>query len=67
MADGMKEFQEAGIHTLTTTVEENLDGILDRMEILTSPEYEYQSFSGKQKDMDGEVKFIITTEEIKSE
>lgn len=39
---------------------------MDRLDVLTSPEYAYQTFSGKEKDMDGEVKFIIVTDEIKN-
>lgn len=67
LSDAMKQFQNEGVHALTTTVEDELGDVLDRLKVLTSPECAYQSFSGKQKDMAGEVKFIITTEEIKAE
>ena len=67
LRDGMKEFQEEGIHELTTMAKEELGNLLDRLDAVTSPEYSYQTFSGKEDDMDGEVKFIITTDEIKNE
>ncbi len=66
LRDGMKEFQDEGIHELTTMADEKLGDVMDRLDILTSPEYAYQTFSGKEEDMDGEVKFIIVTDEIKN-
>lgn len=62
----MKKFQDEGIHELTTMADEKLGDVMDRLDILTSPEYAYQTFSGKEENMDGEVKFIIVTDEIKN-
>lgn len=65
LRDGMKEFQDEGIHELTTMADEKLGDLLERLDVITSPEYSYQTFSGKEDDMDGEVKFIIVTDDIK--
>ncbi len=65
LRDGMKKFQDEGIHELTTMADEKLGDLMERLDVLTSPEYSYQTFSGKEDDMDGEVKFIIITDEVK--
>lgn len=65
LRDGMKKFQDEGIHELTAMADEKLGDLWDRLDVLTSPKYSYQTFSGKADDMDGNVKFIIVTEEIK--
>lgn len=64
LKDGMLTFQEEGIDKMTTTVEEDLMSVLDRMDILRSEECRYDTFSGKTEGMDGNVKFIIQTEGV---
>ena len=65
LKDGMQEFDEQGIRKLKDTVEKELGNILDRLEALTSAQCSYDTFSGKAKDMEGNVKFVIETDAIK--
>ena len=53
----MQEFNEQGTRKLKDTVEKELGNILDRLESLTSDQCSYDTFSGKAKDMEGNVKF----------
>ena len=62
--DGMQEFDEQGTRKLKDTVEKELGNILDRLEVLTSDQCSYDTFSGKAKDMEGNVKFVIETDAI---
>ena len=43
---------------------ENIQDILDRMDAICSDDNAYRSFSGKEDDMDGNVKFVIETAAI---
>ena len=63
----MQEFNEQGTRKLKDTVEKELGNILDRLESLTSDQCSYDTFSGKAKDMEGNVKFVIETDAIKSD
>ncbi len=54
-----------GTRKLKDTVEKELGNILDRLESLTSDQCSYDTFSGKAKDMEGNVKFVIETDAIK--
>lgn len=67
LQSGMKEFNQDGIQTLYKTVNTDLQNILDRLKALQKLGTQYQSFSGKSDDMNGSVKFIIKTDEIKNE
>ena len=49
---------------LREEVEEELGDILDRLDALMSDDCAYQTFSGKDSSMDGNVKFVIETEAI---
>ena len=46
---------------------DDLKGMVDRLEGIMDAGKDYKSFSGIDKDMDGEVKFIIETEAVKAE
>lgn len=61
----MQEFNEQGTRKLKDTVEKELGNILDRLESLTSDQCSYDTFSGKAKDMERNVKFVIETDAIK--
>lgn len=68
--DGMKEFREEGTDKLSDTVDEAVDGLetlQDRAEATFDAAKAYKSFSGIVGNMDGSVKFIMTTKEIKAE
>lgn len=68
--DGMKQFQKDGTDKLANTMTSLLNGgddLKDTVEAISNASEEYKSFSGISDDMDGNVKFIMTTEEIKGE
>lgn len=44
----------------------SLSGTVDRMDALKNGDLSYDNFSGISDDMDGTVKFVITTESIKA-
>ena len=46
---------------------EGVTDILDRLDAICSDDNAYRSFSGKQDDMDGNVKFVIETAAIESD
>lgn len=68
LSDGMKKFDKEAIHKLTDSVTDVTDSVgelTDRVKGVHKASQEYRSYSGLAKDMDGSVKFIMTTEEIK--
>lgn len=64
LADGMKTFDAEGTSKLKTTVEGAVGELMNRLEALTSKQCSYDTFSGKDSAMDGNVKFVIETEAI---
>ncbi len=64
LAEGMAKFDKEGTSKLKSTVEDELGDVLDRIEVLTSDDCKYNTFSGKDKAMDGNVKFVIETDAI---
>lgn len=70
LASGTKEFKEDGVDKLTDTMNSILDGVSDtkdRAEVVNNAAANYKSFSGISGEMDGSVKFIMTTKEIKAD
>lgn len=65
--DGMNRFDSEGIQEINTKYEEDFRGLKDRLSALLDISREYNNFSGIGDGMDGNVKFIIETEEIKKE
>ncbi|WP_390605674.1 hypothetical protein [Dorea longicatena] len=49
---------------MKSTVEDELGDVLDRIDVLTSENCKYSTFSGKDKAMDGNVKFVIETDAV---
>lgn len=64
LSQGAEQFNEEGIKKLQETVEDKLGSIVDRMKLLVSEDWDYDTYSGKPDDLDGNVKFIIETESI---
>ena len=64
LKDGAEKFNEEGIKKLQKTVEDALEKILDKVDVLTSEDCSYDTYSGKADNMDGNVKFIIETDAI---
>lgn len=65
--DGMIKFDHDGIEKLTETLENDAEGLIDRMQAVIKAGQEYQIFTDLPDDMKGSVKFIIETERIKAE
>lgn len=68
--DGMKQFQEEGTERLSDTVSSLIDGgddLQNRAKAVNKAAKSYKCFSGIAEDMDGNVKFVMTTQEIKAE
>lgn len=65
LADGMKEFDETGIQKLSEVFDGDIQTLKDRIDAVMDEGERYQSFSGISDQMDGNVKFIIETAEIK--
>lgn len=62
--DGMYRFDSEGIQEINTRYEEDFSNLKDRLSALLDVSKEYNNFSGISDGMDGDVKFIIETEEI---
>lgn len=65
LADGMKEFDKTGIQKLTDVFDGDIQTLKDRIDAVMDEGDAYKSFSGISDQMDGNVKFIIETAEIK--
>lgn len=64
--NGMVEFDRDGINKLYNVVNDDLQGVLDRLEALKKLGDNYESFTGLSDTMDGSVKFIMKSGEIKN-
>lgn len=67
LRDGMSQFDREGIQEINKMYEDDFVALKDRLEALLDISREYTNFSGIGDGMDGEVKFIIETAEIKSD
>ena len=65
LASGADKLQKEGTGKLKSTFEDELGDVLDRFDALTSDKCAYKTYSGRDKSMDGAVKFVIETDEIK--
>ena len=64
LSDGLKEFNEKGVQKLVDLVDNDLDGLLERVKAIADVSKNYRSFAGISEDMDGQVKFIYRTDAI---
>ena len=65
--DGFTKFRKKAIDKLMDFYNDDLKGMVDRLQDIMDAGKEYKSFSGIDDSMDGEVKFIIETEAVKAE
>lgn len=66
--EGMQQFKKKAVDKLSDTAEDVTDevgGSMDRLKGIQNLAKEYKSFSGLAKNMDGSVKFIMSTKEVK--
>ena len=64
LADGMVEFDEEGIQKLTTTVDDDLLSVTDRLKAVDEASQSFKTFSGANETEPSSVQFIIRTEGI---
>lgn len=68
LSEGMNEFNDEAVVKLTDTITDVKDGVQelkDRVKGVSNASQDYQSFSGLAQGMQGKVKFVMTTEEVK--
>ncbi|MFA9466756.1 MAG: hypothetical protein ACERKN_21050 [Velocimicrobium sp.] len=65
LRDGMKEFNDEGIMKLYNLVNDDIIGMFDRLDAISQAGANYNSFTGIDNSMDGTVRFIMETNEIK--
>ena len=66
LLDGMNQFKDEGTGKLQSEYNSKIKTVMDRFKAITKDADEYKTFSGISDDMDGTVKFIFQTEEIKN-
>ena len=64
--DGLKKLNEEGIQKIIDLMDGDLNGIVARLKATIDVSKNYRNFAGISDDMDGQVKFIYRTDEIKS-
>lgn len=65
LTDGIRQFADEGIQKMADLVNGDLDTLLARINATAAVSRDYHTFSGKTAQMDGQVKFIYRTEEVK--
>ncbi|MCQ2354941.1 MAG: hypothetical protein MJ102_07580 [Clostridia bacterium] len=63
--EGLQKFNEEGIQKIIDLVDGDLNGIVARLKATIDVSKNYRNFAGISDDMDGQVKFIYRTDEIK--
>lgn len=67
LLDGMNQFKDEGTGKLQNEYNSKIKTVMDRFKAITKDADDYKSFSGIADGMDGSVKFIFQTAEIKSD
>ena len=65
LSDGLKQFYYEGISKIVDLFDGKLSELAPRLKAMIDVSKRYKSYSGLTDEMDGEVKFIYKTEEIK--
>ncbi|MBQ3265124.1 MAG: hypothetical protein IJH07_05040 [Ruminococcus sp.] len=65
LSEGLKEFNDEGVSKITELFDGDLSELAPRLKAMIDVSKRYKSYSGLTDEMDGEVKFIYKTEEIK--
>lgn len=65
LSDGLQQLNEEGIQRIVTLLDGDLAGLLTRVEATVDVSKAYRNFSGISEDMDGQVRFLYRTDEIK--
>ena len=64
LADGLITFDADGVSKLTSAINEDLDPLLARAQLLIEAAQSYNNYSGLAEGMDGAVRFIYRTDTI---
>ena len=64
LSDGVDRLNKEGVEKLTAVIEEDLEGITDRVKAILDVSDHYTTYSGKQGAMNGQVKFVYKTGSI---
>lgn len=67
LSDGLQLLNEQGIEKLMEFVGTDLEGLTARLRATLDVSRHYRNFSGLAEGMDGQVKFVYRTDEIKSQ
>ena len=67
LKDGIQQFNEDGIKKLCNLINGDVKSVADRAEKLNELSKEYNSFTMLDKNAEGEVKFIMITDQIKKQ
>ena len=67
LLDGMNQFKDEGTGKLQNEYNSKIKTVMDRFKAITKDADDYKPFSGIADGMDGSVKFIFQTAEIKSD
>lgn len=66
LSDGLQQFDEEGIQKIVDLVDGDIEGVLARVRATVDVSKNYRNFSGISDNMDGRVKFVYRTDEIKA-
>lgn len=64
LADGLDEFNREGIQKLVDAVDDDLEGLVERLRATVDASKDYHSFSGGSGETSGQVKFIYRTASV---
>lgn len=67
LSDGLSQFRKKAINKILDFYNDDIKTLIDRAREIVDAGKEYNSFSGIDSAMDGEVKFIIETEAVKAD
>lgn len=65
LSEGMYKFRDEGVQKIIDAIDGDVKGLLDNLKASKEASEKYNTFSGIDESMDGQVKFIYRTESIK--
>ena len=65
LRDGIQEFADEGVQKISDLVNGDVETLIARINAMTDASRDYKTFSDRPDGMDGQVKFIYRTDEVK--
>ena len=65
LRDGIQEFADEGVQKISELVNGDVETLIDRINAMLDASRNYRTFSECPENMDGQVKFIYRTDEVK--